>query len=186
MSNKKPQPKPAESETGTVRFHRVFAAKPEKVYRAFLNADAMAKWLPPYGFTCKVHHMDAKVGGTFRMSFENFTTAESHAFGGEYLELLPHQRIVYNDKFDDRLWSDKRYWQQSAAFWRDLAAAIKDHPAIDKSLVRTQGFNVFIVLFLRPRNERPPINDVIAQISGEINKIPGLLAYISPNPVLQT
>jgi uncharacterized protein YndB with AHSA1/START domain len=87
--------------TGTVRLHRVLAAKPEKVYRAFLDADAMAKWLPPYGFTCKVHHLDAKVGGTFRMSFTNFTTAKSHAFGGEYLELKPHGRIRYTDVFDD-------------------------------------------------------------------------------------
>ena len=89
------------SAANTVRFHRVFAAKPEKLYRAFLDADAMAKWLPPYGFTAKVHHMDAKVGGTFRMSFTNFTTKKSHAFGGEYLELKPHERIVYTDKFDD-------------------------------------------------------------------------------------
>ena len=88
-------------ETGTVRLHRVFAAKPEKVYRAFLNADALAKWLPPYGFTCHVAHLDAKVGGTFRMSFENFTTGKSHAFGGEYLELVPHERIRYTDRFDD-------------------------------------------------------------------------------------
>jgi uncharacterized protein YndB with AHSA1/START domain len=89
------------SETGTVRLHRVFAAKPEKVYRAFLNADAMAKWLPPYGFTCRVHHLEPKVGGTFRMSFENFTTGKSHAFGGEYLELVPNERIRYTDVFDD-------------------------------------------------------------------------------------
>ena len=89
------------SAANTVRFHRVLAAKPEKLYRAFLDADAMAKWLPPYGFTAKVDHMDAKVGGTFRMSFTNFTTKKSHAFGGEYLELKPHERIVYTDKFDD-------------------------------------------------------------------------------------
>jgi uncharacterized protein YndB with AHSA1/START domain len=89
------------SETGTVRLHRVFAAKPEKVYRAFLNADAMAKWLPPYGFTCHVEHLEPKVGGTFRMSFENFTTGKSHAFGGEYLELVPNERIRYTDVFDD-------------------------------------------------------------------------------------
>ena len=88
-------------ETGTVRLHRVFAAKPEKVYRAFLNADAMAKWLPPYGFTCHVEHLEPKVGGTFRMSFENFTTGKSHAFGGEYLELVPNERIRYTDVFDD-------------------------------------------------------------------------------------
>jgi uncharacterized protein YndB with AHSA1/START domain len=94
MSKKKP-------ETKTVRLHRVFAAKPEKVYRAFLDGDAMAKWLPPNGFTCKVHHMDAKVGGTFRMSFTNFTTGKGHSFGGEYLELVPHERIRYTDRFDD-------------------------------------------------------------------------------------
>ena len=100
MTKAKPS-RPAAAATGTVRLHRVLAAKPEKVYRAFLDADAMAKWLPPYGFTCKVHHMDAKVGGTFRMSFTNFTTGHSHAFGGEYLELVPHQRLRYTDKFDD-------------------------------------------------------------------------------------
>jgi len=87
--------------TGTVRFHRVLRASPEKIYRAFLNAGALAKWLPPYGFTCQVHHLDASVGGTFRMSFENFTTGNGHSFGGEYLELLPNERIRYNDKFDD-------------------------------------------------------------------------------------
>ena len=92
---------PDKQETGTVRLHRVFSAKPEKVYRAFVDADAMAKWLPPYGFTCKVHHMDAKVGGTFRMSFTNFTTGKGHSFGGEYLELVPHERIRYTDRFDD-------------------------------------------------------------------------------------
>ena len=87
--------------TGTVRLHRVLRAKPERVYRAFLDPDAMAKWLPPYGFTCKVHHLDAKVGGSFRMSFTNFTTGHAHSFGGEYLELLPGQRLRYTDKFDD-------------------------------------------------------------------------------------
>ena len=87
--------------TGTVRLHRVFATKPEKVYRAFLEADAMAKWLPPNGFTCHVEHMDAKAGGTFRMSFKNFTTGGAHAFGGEYLELKPHELIRYTDRFDD-------------------------------------------------------------------------------------
>lgn len=87
--------------TGTVRLHRVLSAKPEKVYRAFLDADALAKWLPPYGFTCRVHHLDPKVGGTFRMSFTNFTTEKSHSFGGEYLELLPNQRLRYTDVFDD-------------------------------------------------------------------------------------
>jgi uncharacterized protein YndB with AHSA1/START domain len=85
----------------TVRLHRVFATRPEKVFRAFLDADAMAKWLPPNGFTCKVHHMDAKVGGTFRMSFTNFTTQGSHAFSGEFLEIVPNERLRYTDRFDD-------------------------------------------------------------------------------------
>jgi uncharacterized protein YndB with AHSA1/START domain len=85
----------------TVRLHRVFAAKPEKVYRAFLEPEALARWLPPYGFTAKVHHMDAKVGGGHKMSFTNFTTGNSHSFGGEYLELVPYERIRYTDKFDD-------------------------------------------------------------------------------------
>lgn len=88
-------------DTGTVRLHRVLRAPPERIYRAFLTADAMAKWLPPNGFTGRVHHMDAKVGGTFRMSFTNFTTDQTHAFGGEYLELVPNERIRYTDKFDD-------------------------------------------------------------------------------------
>ena len=90
--SKKPQQKAAAS-TNTIRLHRVIATKPEKVYRAFLDAEAMAKWLPPSGFTCKVDHMNAKVGGTFKMSFKNFTTGNSHSFGGEYLELVPHDRI---------------------------------------------------------------------------------------------
>ncbi len=87
--------------TGTVRLHRVLRAPAERVYRAFLNADAMAKWIPPYGFTCKVHHMEAKVGGTFRMSFSNFNSGNELSFGGEYLELVPNERIRYTDKFDD-------------------------------------------------------------------------------------
>jgi len=87
--------------TGTVRFHRVLRAPPERIYRAFLTPDAMAKWLPPNGFTGKVHHMDAKVGGTFKMSFTNFTTEQSHSFGGEYLELVPNERLRYTDIFDD-------------------------------------------------------------------------------------
>jgi uncharacterized protein YndB with AHSA1/START domain len=87
--------------TSTVRLHRVFRAAPEKVYRAFLNADAMVKWLPPHGFTGTVHHMDAKVGGTYKMSFTNFTTGQSHAFGGTFLELVPQERIRYTDRFDD-------------------------------------------------------------------------------------
>ena len=87
--------------TNAVRLHRVLRATPEKVYRAFLNADALARWLPPNGFTAKVHHLDAKVGGTFKMSFTNFTTGNGHSFGGTYLELVPHQRLCYTDKFDD-------------------------------------------------------------------------------------
>lgn len=85
----------------TVRLHRVLRSTPEKLYRAFLAPHAMAKWLPPYGFTCEVHHMDARVGGTFRMSFHNFSSGNSHAFGGEYLELVPNERIRYTDKFED-------------------------------------------------------------------------------------
>jgi len=87
--------------TGTVRLHRVLRAAPERVYRAFLDPDAMAKWLPPNGFTGKVHHIDPRVGGTFRMSFTNFSTGASHAFGGDYLELVPHERLRYTDRFDD-------------------------------------------------------------------------------------
>ena len=87
--------------TNTVRFHRVLRTAPEKIYRAFLDADAMAKWLPPHGFTGKVHSMDARVGGSYKMSFTNFTTGQSHSFGGKYLELVPHERIHYTDSFDD-------------------------------------------------------------------------------------
>jgi uncharacterized protein YndB with AHSA1/START domain len=87
--------------TGTVRLHRVLRATPERVYRAFLDADAMAKWLPPYGFTCKVHHLDGKVGGTYKMSFTNFTTGNGHSFGGEYRELVPFETVRYTSKFDD-------------------------------------------------------------------------------------
>ena len=86
---------------GTVRFHRVLRATPERVYRAFLDADAKVKWLPPNGFTGKVHHMDARVGGSYKMSFTNFTTGKSHSFGGQYVELTPHERIRYTDRFDD-------------------------------------------------------------------------------------
>jgi len=85
----------------TVRLHRVLRTRPEKLYRAFLDPEAMAKWLPPYGFTCKVHHLDAKVGGTYKMSFTNFTTGNGQSFGGTYLELVPDERIRYTDKFDD-------------------------------------------------------------------------------------
>jgi uncharacterized protein YndB with AHSA1/START domain len=87
--------------TGTVKLHRVLRAPPERIYRAFLDADATAKWFPPYGFTCKVQQMDAKAGGTRRMSFTNFGTGKVQSFGGEYLELVPNQRIRYVDKFDD-------------------------------------------------------------------------------------
>ena len=86
--------------TNTIRLHRVLRAAPERIYRAFLDADAMAKWLPPNGFTGKVHHLDAKIGGTYKMSFTNFTTGKSHSFGGTYLELKPHERIRYTDRFD--------------------------------------------------------------------------------------
>ena len=85
----------------TVRLHRVLSTKPEKVYRAFIEADAVAKWLPPNGFVCTVHQLDAKVGGIHRMSFRNFTTGKSHSFGGEYVELVPNERLRYTDKFDD-------------------------------------------------------------------------------------
>jgi uncharacterized protein YndB with AHSA1/START domain len=85
----------------TIRLHRVLATRPEKVYRAFLEADALAKWLPPNGFTCTVHQLEPKVGGTHRMSFRNFTTGNSHAFGGSYVELLPYERLRYTDRFDD-------------------------------------------------------------------------------------
>lgn len=87
--------------TGTVRLHRVLRTTPDRVYRAFLDADAMAKWIPPYGFTCKVHQMDARVGGAFRMTFTNFTSGNGHSFGGTYLELVPSERLRYTDAFDD-------------------------------------------------------------------------------------
>jgi len=87
--------------THTIRLHRVLRSTPEKIYRAFLDADAMSKWLPPHGFTGKVHHLDAKVGGTFRMTFTNFGSGHGLAFGGTYLELVPHERLRYTDKFDD-------------------------------------------------------------------------------------
>jgi uncharacterized protein YndB with AHSA1/START domain len=87
--------------TNNIKLHRVLRAKPERVYRAFLDAEAMAKWLPPNGFTGKIHHLDAKPGGTYKMSFTNFTTGKAHSFGGTYLELKPHERIRYSNKFDD-------------------------------------------------------------------------------------
>src|SRR4030095_5934603 len=87
--------------TNTIRLHRVLRATPERVYRAFLESDAMVKWFPPNGFTCKVHHMDGKGGGSYKMSFTNFTTGKSHSFSGEYLELTPHERIRLTDRFDD-------------------------------------------------------------------------------------
>jgi len=86
---------------GTVRLHRVFHAPPARIYKAFLDAEAMVKWLPPNGFTAKMHHMDARVGGTFKMSFTNFSSGNAHSFGGEYLELVPGERLHYTDKFDD-------------------------------------------------------------------------------------
>lgn len=92
---------PTPMSTHTIRLHRVLRSTPEKVYRAFLDADAKAKWLPPHGFTGKVHHLEAKVGGSYQMSFTNFTNGQSHSFGGKYLELVPHERIRYTDKFDD-------------------------------------------------------------------------------------
>ena len=85
----------------TVQFHRVLRTTPERLYRAFIDPDAMVKWLPPNGFTAKVHHMDARVGGTYKMSFTNFTSGKSHSFGGEYLELVPHERLRWTDRFDD-------------------------------------------------------------------------------------
>jgi uncharacterized protein YndB with AHSA1/START domain len=90
----------ATNDTNTVRLHRVLRAPAERIYRAFLDADAMTKWLPPNGFTCKVHQLDAKVGGTYKMSFTNFSTGSSHSFGGKYLELVPNERLRYSDKFD--------------------------------------------------------------------------------------
>jgi len=87
--------------TGTVKLHRVLRSTPDKVYRAFLDPDAMAKWLPPHGFTGRVHHLDAKVGGTYKMSFANFANGQTHSFGGEYLELVPNERIRHTDQFDD-------------------------------------------------------------------------------------
>lgn len=87
--------------TNAIRLHRVLRAPPERIYRAFLDADAMSKWLPPHGFTGKVHQLDARVGGTYRMSFTNFSSGGSHSFGGEYLELVPNERIVHTDRFDD-------------------------------------------------------------------------------------
>ena len=87
--------------SGTVRFHRVIKAPPERLYRAFVTPEALAKWIPPHGFTCTVHHLEAKVGGKFRMSFTNFTTQQSHSFGGEYLEMVANERLRYTDEFDD-------------------------------------------------------------------------------------
>ena len=87
--------------TNTIRLHRVLRANPEKIYRVFLGADAMVKWLPPNGFTCKIDHLEAKIGGTYKMSFTNFTTGHSLSFGGKYLELVPHERLRYTDQFDD-------------------------------------------------------------------------------------
>jgi uncharacterized protein YndB with AHSA1/START domain len=91
----------ATNTTNTIRLHRVLRATPDRIYRAFLDGDAMVKWLPPNGFTGKIHHLDAKIGGTYKMSFTNFSTQKSHSFGGEYLELVPNERIRHTDKFDD-------------------------------------------------------------------------------------
>lgn len=96
-----PQGKVKIMATNSIQLHRVLRSSPEKIYRAFLDADAMAKWLPPHGFTGKVHHLDARIGGTYKMSFTNFSTGHGHTFGGEYLELVPNQRIRHTDKFDD-------------------------------------------------------------------------------------
>jgi uncharacterized protein YndB with AHSA1/START domain len=96
-----PHKKQGEIMPSTIRLHRVLTTKPEKIYRAFLEPDALAKWLPPNGFVCSVHQFEGKVGGTFKMSFRNFTTSQSHAFGGTYVELAPNHRIVYTDVFDD-------------------------------------------------------------------------------------
>ena len=85
----------------TIRLHRVLTTSPQKVYRAFIEAEALAQWLPPNGFTCTVHHLEPKVGGTFKMSFRNFTTGNGHSFGGEFLELIPGERVIYTDRFDD-------------------------------------------------------------------------------------
>ncbi len=87
--------------SGTVKLHRIIRSTPEKLYRAFLDPDAICKWMPPYGFTCKVHHLDAKVGGTYKMSFTNFTTGKSHSFGGKYIELVPNESIVNTDEFEE-------------------------------------------------------------------------------------
>lgn len=99
--SEEPKAKTTTTAANTVRLHRVLAAKPEKVYRAFLDGEALAKWLPPSGFTCKVHYIDPRVGGTFKMSFSNFTTGHGHSFGGEYLELIPHELVRYTNQFDD-------------------------------------------------------------------------------------
>ena len=106
----------------TIRLHRVLATSPEKVYRAFLEADALAQWLPPNGFTCTVHHLEPKAGGTFKMSFRNFTTGNGHSFGGEYVELVPGERLIYTDRFDDP----------------NLAGEIKVTVALKKVLVGTE------------------------------------------------
>ena len=109
-----PESKTSATRTNTIRLHRVLAAKSAKVYLAFLEADAMAKWLPPKGFTCKVQHMEPKVGGKFRMSFKNFATGKDHSFGGEYLELVPHELIRYTDSFDDpQLLTDFRFAEKA-------------------------------------------------------------------------
>ena len=101
QTNTQPTPSKASTHTNTVRFHRIIGAPPERVYKAFLDPEAMAKWLPPHGYTGKVHSMDAKVGGGYKMSFTNFGTGETHSFGGTYVELTPYTRMRYTDRFDD-------------------------------------------------------------------------------------
>ena len=128
----------------TVRLHRVLMAPPERVYRAFLDAGALAKWLPPYGFTCHVHELDARVGGRFRMSFTNFSGGGSHSFGGEYLELVPHERLRYTDVFDD---------PDSLDLQRDpnphLAFGIGPHFCLGANLARMEVKVVFEELLAR-------------------------------------
>src|ERR1700692_163813 len=114
----------------TIRLHRVLPTRPEKIYRAFLEADALAKWLPPHGFACTVHHLEPKVGGTFKMSFRNFTTGNGHSFGGEYIELVPNERLRYTDKFDDpssAIGAIRRF--QSSRLWRPYRRSRKGSSA---------------------------------------------------------
>lgn len=135
--------------TNTVRLHRVLRAPPERVYRAFLDADAMAKWLPPNGFTGKVHGMDAKVGGSWRMSFTHFTTGHSQSFGGKYLELVPHERISYTSRFDDpNLAGDMRTSVSLAAVscGTEITVVQEDIPAIIPTELCYLGWQQSLVL----------------------------------------